>query len=213
MASPSSIGSIRRTPTDARKTKLTLAWRCSSRVARRPRASAPTTSRHSRLRPANSSHKSAKPTTRRRARRSTRSHAIHGDAAVCDRLGERYANLYASCKAGNANDCESLSLLVWPKKQTDVADNACKSGDTIACRVVSSSASAMKVPFLQGQAHRPGAGPESSRCRRPRTIAAAIRLARRRATRSALPPSVGGRTRRPTARLARRSRPPARRHS
>ena len=38
-----------------------------------------------------------------------------GDAAVCDRLGEKYANLYASCKAGNANDCESLSLLVWPK--------------------------------------------------------------------------------------------------
>ena len=30
-------------------------------------------------------------------------------------------------------------------KQTDVADNACKSGDSIACRVVSSSASAMKV--------------------------------------------------------------------
>jgi hypothetical protein len=69
-----------------------------------------------------------------------------GDAAVCNRLGERYANLYASCKAGNANDCESLSQLVWPKNQTDVADNACKSGgDSIACRVVTSSASAMKV--------------------------------------------------------------------
>jgi hypothetical protein len=68
-----------------------------------------------------------------------------GETAVCDRLGERYAKLYASCKANNANDCESLSLLVWPKKQTDVADNACKKGDSIACRVVSSSASAMKV--------------------------------------------------------------------
>jgi hypothetical protein len=68
-----------------------------------------------------------------------------GDGAVCDRLGNRYAKLYASCKQGNANDCESLSLSVWPKKQTEVADNACKSGDTIACRVVSSSASALKV--------------------------------------------------------------------
>jgi hypothetical protein len=27
----------------------------------------------------------------------------------------------------------------------EVADNACKSGDTIACRVVNSSASALKV--------------------------------------------------------------------
>ena len=68
-----------------------------------------------------------------------------GDASVCDRLGEKYSNLYTSCKAGNANDCESLSLYVWPKKQTEVADNACKNGDSIACRVVSSSASAMKV--------------------------------------------------------------------
>jgi hypothetical protein len=68
-----------------------------------------------------------------------------GDASVCDRLGDRYAKLYASCKQGNATDCESLSLSVWPKKQTDVADNACKSGDTIACRVVNSSASALKV--------------------------------------------------------------------
>jgi len=68
-----------------------------------------------------------------------------GDASVCDRLGDRYAKLYASCKQGNASDCESLSLSVWPKKQTEVADNACKGGDTIACRVVSSSASALKV--------------------------------------------------------------------
>ncbi|HLX05150.1 MAG TPA: hypothetical protein VKR28_06420 [Candidatus Binatus sp.] len=69
----------------------------------------------------------------------------NGDAAVCDRLGEKYANLYASCKANDANDCESLSQFVWPKKQTEVADNGCKNGDSIACRVVSSSASAMKV--------------------------------------------------------------------
>jgi len=64
---------------------------------------------------------------------------------VCDRLGDRYRELYASCQQDNASDCESLSLSVWPKKQTDVADNACKSGDSIACRVVSSSASALKV--------------------------------------------------------------------
>jgi len=69
----------------------------------------------------------------------------NGDSAVCDRLGERYSKLYESCKADNANDCESLSLLVWPKKQTDAANDECKSGDSIACRVVSSSASAMKV--------------------------------------------------------------------
>jgi hypothetical protein len=69
----------------------------------------------------------------------------NGDSAVCARLGERYAKLYSSCKADNATDCESLSLLMWPKTQTDIADNACKSGDAIACRVVSSSASAMKV--------------------------------------------------------------------
>jgi hypothetical protein len=69
----------------------------------------------------------------------------NGDSAVCARLGERYTKIYASCKAGNANDCESLSLLIWPKTQTELADIACKRGDTIACRVVSSSASAMKV--------------------------------------------------------------------
>jgi hypothetical protein len=68
-----------------------------------------------------------------------------GDSAVCGRLGEDYAKLYASCKAGEANDCDSLSLSVWPKTQLDIADNACKSGDTIACRVVNSSASSMKV--------------------------------------------------------------------
>jgi hypothetical protein len=68
-----------------------------------------------------------------------------GDSAVCMRLSDDYAKLYASCKAGNAHDCDSLSLSIWPKKQTDLADNACKSGDSIACRVVSSSTSAMKV--------------------------------------------------------------------
>ncbi len=68
-----------------------------------------------------------------------------GDSAVCTRLDEQYAKLYSSCNAGNAADCESLSLSVWPKKQTELADSACKSGDSIACRVVSSSASAMKV--------------------------------------------------------------------
>ena len=75
------------------------------------------------------------------------------DAVACDGATRRYAIASASgtristrrAKQGNANDCESLSLSVWPKKQTDVADNACKSGDSIACRVVSSSASAMKV--------------------------------------------------------------------
>ncbi len=69
----------------------------------------------------------------------------NGDSAVCARLGDEYAKLYASCKAGSAADCESLSLSVWPKKQTDLAADACKGGDSIACRVASSSASAMKV--------------------------------------------------------------------
>jgi hypothetical protein len=69
----------------------------------------------------------------------------NGESAVCARLDEDYARLYASCKAGNANDCESLSLSVWPKKQINLANNACKSGDKIACRVAGSSASAMKI--------------------------------------------------------------------
>ena len=69
----------------------------------------------------------------------------NGDSAVCSRLGDQYARLYASCKASNAADCDSLSTLVWPKTQTEQADHACKKGDTIACRVVSSSASTMKV--------------------------------------------------------------------
>ncbi len=68
-----------------------------------------------------------------------------GDSAVCARLGEGYAKLDSSCKAGNAGDCESLSLLVWPKPETDLAVNACKNGDSVACRVASSSASTMKV--------------------------------------------------------------------
>ena len=69
----------------------------------------------------------------------------NGDSAVCARLNQQYAKLYASCKAGDAADCESLSLAVWPKAQTDLAVNACENGDAIACRVASSSASAMKV--------------------------------------------------------------------
>jgi hypothetical protein len=68
-----------------------------------------------------------------------------GDSAVCDRLGADYTKLYASCKAGSADDCEALSLSVWPKKQIDLASNACASGDGIACRVAGASASAMKV--------------------------------------------------------------------
>ncbi len=68
-----------------------------------------------------------------------------GDSAVCARLGEQYAKLYSWCEAGNARDCDSISLSVWPKAQIDLASNACKSGDAIACRVASSSASAMKV--------------------------------------------------------------------
>jgi hypothetical protein len=69
----------------------------------------------------------------------------NGDSAVCARLNDDYAKLYSSCKAGNATDCESLSLSVWLKAQTDLATRSCENGDTIACRVVSSSASAMKV--------------------------------------------------------------------
>ena len=69
----------------------------------------------------------------------------NGDSAVCARLSDDYAKLYSSCKADNAADCESLSLSVWPKAQTDLACNACTNGDAIACRVVSSSASAMRV--------------------------------------------------------------------
>jgi hypothetical protein len=69
----------------------------------------------------------------------------NGDSAVCAQLGDQYTKLYASCRADNAADCDSLSSLVWPATQTDQADKACKSGDSIACRVVSSSANAMKV--------------------------------------------------------------------
>src|SRR6202161_2151996 len=69
----------------------------------------------------------------------------NGDQTVCARLGQDYSRLYSSCKADNANDCETLSLSVWPKTQTDLAINACKNGDSIACRVASSSASAMTL--------------------------------------------------------------------
>jgi hypothetical protein len=69
----------------------------------------------------------------------------NGESAVCTRLGDEYSKLSASCKQDHAKDCDSLASLVWPKTQTDLADKACKSGDTIACRVVSSSANAMQV--------------------------------------------------------------------
>jgi hypothetical protein len=69
----------------------------------------------------------------------------NGDTAVCGRVSEDYAKLYSSCKRGDAGDCESLSLSVWPKAQTHLAVKACENGDAIACRVASSSASAMKV--------------------------------------------------------------------
>ena len=74
-----------------------------------------------------------------------RSHATTATPTVCARLNEDYAKLYASCKMGSAEDCESLSLAVWPKAQTALAVSACENGDAIACRVASSSASAMKV--------------------------------------------------------------------
>jgi hypothetical protein len=69
----------------------------------------------------------------------------NGDSTVCARLNEDYAKLYTSCKMGNPTDCESLSLAVWPKAQTALAVSACENGDPIACRVASSSASAMKL--------------------------------------------------------------------
>ena len=69
----------------------------------------------------------------------------NGDSVVCARLNEDYGKLYTSCKMGGAEDCESLSLAVWPKAQTALAVSACENGDPVACRVASSSASAMKV--------------------------------------------------------------------
>jgi hypothetical protein len=69
----------------------------------------------------------------------------NGDSEVCTRLNEDYAKLYVSCKMGSAEDCESLSLAVWPKAQTALAVSACENGDAIACRVASTSASAMKL--------------------------------------------------------------------
>lgn len=69
----------------------------------------------------------------------------NGDAAVCSRLQTRYVRLYASCKATNPADCDSLSLAPWPKAQTDAAGEQCQRGDAIACRVANSSSSAMKV--------------------------------------------------------------------
>jgi len=69
----------------------------------------------------------------------------HGDSAVCDRLGARYAKLYSSCKAGNPGDCDSISMLTWPRTQTDSAGNTCKQGDAIACRVANSNRSALNL--------------------------------------------------------------------
>jgi len=66
----------------------------------------------------------------------------NGDSSVCNRLGKRYAELYSSCKAGNPADCDSISLLTWPKSQTDSAGNTCQKGDAIGCRVANSSRSA-----------------------------------------------------------------------
>lgn len=69
----------------------------------------------------------------------------NGDSAVCERLGARYAELYASCKAGNPGDCDSISLLTWPKTQTDSAGNTCEHGDAIACRVANANRSALNL--------------------------------------------------------------------
>ena len=68
-----------------------------------------------------------------------------GDSTVCAALRDDYAKLYSSCKAGNATDCESLSDSVWPKAQTDLAIDACKHGDEIACRVATSSTNALTL--------------------------------------------------------------------
>jgi len=59
----------------------------------------------------------------------------NGDSSVCNRL-------YSSCKAGNPADCDSISLLTWPKSQTDSAGSTCQKGDAIGCRVANSSRSA-----------------------------------------------------------------------
>ena len=139
------ISSIKPTPTDARKTKLRRAWRCCNLVATRPRAYAPTTFQNSRRRPASQLSQKCQASDEASCRALDAVACDNGDSAVCARLDADYAKLYSSCKSGNASDCESLSLSVWPKAQTAIAVSACENGDTIACRVASSSASAMKV--------------------------------------------------------------------
>lgn len=68
-----------------------------------------------------------------------------GDSAVCKRLSVRYTELYASCKAGNPAECDSISLLTWPRSQTDSAGSTCQQGDAIGCRVANSSRSGLNV--------------------------------------------------------------------
>jgi hypothetical protein len=67
----------------------------------------------------------------------------NGDSAVCERLGERYGEIYASCKQGNPTDCDLISTLMWPKAQTDSAGDTCKRGDPIGCRVANASNNAL----------------------------------------------------------------------
>jgi len=69
----------------------------------------------------------------------------NGDSAVCERLGARYSELYASCKAGNPADCDSISTVTWPKAQAAAAESRCNSGDQIECRVANASKSALNL--------------------------------------------------------------------
>jgi hypothetical protein len=69
----------------------------------------------------------------------------NGDRQACERLGARYAKLYASCKQGNPGDCDSISMLTWPKTQTDSAESTCKRGDAIGCRVADANRSALNL--------------------------------------------------------------------
>lgn len=69
----------------------------------------------------------------------------NGDSTVCERLSSRYAQLYASCKQGNPGDCDSISLLPWPKTETDSAESTCQKGDAVGCRVANAGKSALNV--------------------------------------------------------------------
>jgi hypothetical protein len=77
-----------------------------------------------------------------------------GDRVVCERLGARYGKLYASCKQGNPADCDSISMLTWPKAQTDAAGDTCKRGDLVGCRVANASGSALNLN-IDKDAHFP----------------------------------------------------------